>query len=861
MVLRKDRKVQYNENVEEFQNRTILVQRRSAAAGPFAKLQALSWPQERLFLLLVTIIILLRTAQTHTHTHTRNSALLGSVINADACTLAATTPPHAATMKRASFLLLALLVQAPLCLAGTSRGHRQIPFSFPPSEPCSSAATTQTATTINDQVYESRIGARLVEDDDPSPVPSLRLSHAGLYINQAHAPSLIHSNDTDPFQPQPLVVHFDPTLYSAVTAKASLGPVRLRTRDQVMLHCGEDFGGIEACEHDDLKLTPPSNDDHKKKTKSKSHSNKAGTKWIHESTGSLDCEATPTSISPDGRFHLDQRSCPGWTKYWSSIESARKDSSKEVLQSFVVTIHLCSTEGKKEQKQFWIGHLHLDQSRASWPLAGNARDRRPGQQDRTWHPQDVNRISGLMENPMIPKSSRFVNDRNFGVFVDQSAWTLGVQIKVPQSITNPRDDEEEEEEDIDGKGKVGIKMLPPEEVFAPVSGQVVWAREYIFRRPPIYGPAAGENDEVNFCLMIRDEWSIVYQIFGIDAGTVGIKEGDTVLRGDVLGHALREGLSIEPPSTEPPADHPASKPDHRVSYYPHRYRNLEVRVSRPDPSWTEWKDPDTFGWQYFHPLHVFTEGNKGYRSSIPPYGSPTVVYFARPSTDPLNTPPNAYATSNDFWTPTLQGPTEIIVGFEYFQQTPGDPADGMENLAVYALDIAFKKKVAGQREPMRGMECDLGGETDSSGVGEKSERYWRNVFQHSKLPNNWSSSPSPSPSPSSSAARANATMESEEVGGYGWRSKLFAHYMPAFSHGRFFPEKITSQFDEKEKRLYYSATRTTRGEPKVGGAFNVQTIIDQQGEEEGGRGKYRLVVRARDYWGNVGCIASDVWLT
>uniref|UniRef100_V5GQH5 Uncharacterized protein n=2 Tax=Kalmanozyma brasiliensis (strain GHG001) TaxID=1365824 RepID=V5GQH5_KALBG len=459
-----------------------------------------------------------------------------------------------------------------------------------------------------------------------------------------------------------------------------------------------------------------------------------------------------------------------------------------------------------------------------------------------------------MENPLIPKSSRYVNDRNFGVFVDQSAWTLGVQIKVPLSITNPRDDDgdDDDPEDIHNKRAKATMMLPPEEVFAPVSGQVVWARDYTFRRPPIYGPAAGENDEGSYCLMIRDEWSIVYQIFGIDGGTVSLREGDTVLRGDVLGHALREGFSIEPPSTEPPADHLAFKADRHVSFYPYRFRSIQVRVSRPDPSWTEWKSPDEAGWQYFHPLHAFTEG-KNYRSSITPYGSPTLIYFAKPSTDPLNTPPNAYATSNDFWTPTLQGPTEIIVGYEYFQQTPGDPADGMDNLAVYALDVAFKKKVDGERAPMRGMECDLGGTTDPTGVSEEDRKYWRNVFEHSKLPNNWTPAPSP-------LTQSNATMKEGEGEPYRWTSKLFAHYMPAFSHGRFFPEKITSQFDEKSKTLYYSAARTVRGEPKIGGAFNVQDVIDQEGEE-GGRGKYRLVVRARDYWGNVGCIASDVLLT
>ncbi|TKY88287.1 hypothetical protein EX895_002639 [Sporisorium graminicola] len=782
--------------------------------------------------------------------------------------------------------LLLLLWQASACLAGSKRPHRQIPFSYPTSSPTPASSFDL----AYEEAQELYANAAYVEDDDPSPVPSLRLSHSGLYINQAHPPSVVHrpdhSNQTDPFQPQPLVVHFDPTLYGAASAKASLGPVRLRTRDQVMLHCGKGFGGIEACERDDLNLSPPSH-----VSPPISHPAEPAATWIHAATSALDCEAGPQSLLPDGRFHLDERSCPGWSKYWQSIEQTRKDSSREVLQSFVVTVKLdklpssdetTSSKGDKAEQhveQFWVGHLHLQESRASWPLAGNARDRRPGQEDRTWHPDDVNRIAGAMENPLIPKSSRYVNDRNFGVFVDQSAWTLGVQIKIPMSITNPRDDDQEDAkkhpEHVHNKLKTSM-VLPPEEVFAPVSGQVVWAREYVFRRPPIYGPAAGDNDEASFCLMIRDEWSIVYQIFGIDQATVTVQEGETVLRGDVLGHALREGLSIEPPSTEPPADHATFKPDQEVSYYPYRYRTLQVRVSRPDPSWDEWKGPDEEGWRYFHPLHAFTEG-KDYRSAITPYGSPTIVYFAKPSTDPLNIPPNAYATSNDFWTPTLQGPTEIIVGYEYFQQTPGDPGDGMDNLAIYALDIAFKKKLDGQRAPQRGMECDLGGETDPSGTAEQDKKYWRNVFEHAKLPNNWSGSLPPASATSvhaTATANANATGTVASAGqgnatvrddpgrekSYRWTSKLFSHYVAAFSYGRFFPEKITSQFDEKEKRLYYSAARTVRGEPKIDGAFNVQSIIDQDGED-GGRGKYRLVVRARDYWGNVGCIASDVMLT
>ncbi|GAK66877.1 uncharacterized protein PAN0_015d5101 [Moesziomyces antarcticus] len=733
-------------------------------------------------------------------------------------------------MKRRPFALVAvlllLLAHASLGLAASNRAHRQIAFSDP------ALAASPTSEPNDERQWHAHANAALVDDDDPAPVAALRLSHAGLYINQAHAPSLIHrpdhDNATHAFQPHPLVVHMDPALYSTASATASIGPVRLRTRDQVMLHCGNDVGGIESCEYDDLhpSLRPA-----------------AATHIEFEQADALDCRATPLSVAADGAFFLDQRSCPGWSKYWRAVELARSTSPHELLQSFVVTINVAklppaSASSQYETHRFWIGQLHLEQSRASWPLAGNARDRRPGQDDRTWHPHDVNRIAGAMENPMIPKSSLFTNDRNYGVYVDQSSWTLGVQIKIPLSITNPRGDDDDDDDDDEGSVHANM-MLPPEEVFAPVSGQVVWARDYTFRRPPLFGPAAGLNDEASFCVMVRDEWSIVYQIFGLDAATVGVREGDTVLRGDVLGHALREGLSVEPPSTEPPADHAPSKPDDEVSFYPHRYRTLEVRVARPNPNWSEWKHPDESGWQYFHPLHVFTEGNS-YRSSITPYGSPTIIYFSKPSVDPLNTPPNAYATSNDFWTPTLQGPTEIIVGFEYFQQTPGDPADGMENLAIYALDVGIRKKRTGEREAARGMECDLGGDTDPSGTDDKDRAYWRTVFEHAKLPNNW-------------------TPSVEGGSEYGWRSKLFSHYMPAFSHGRFFPEKITSQFDDKERRLYYSASRTVRGEPKLGGALNVQSIIERDGDE-GGRGKYRLVVRARDYWGNLGCLASDVLL-
>lgn len=714
----------------------------------------------------------------------------------------------------ASSNLAWLLVLAAACTSalGASGPHRQVPFAYPP------------AAIYND------VSSAFVNDDDPSQVPAIRLSHSGLYINQAHAPSAIHrpnhGNETDMFQPQPLVVYLDPELYHLDTVIARLGPVNLRTRDEVMLKCGNHAGGIESCQADDLRADE-----------------------ANVAAEVLLCRPDQKSLKQDGRFLLDQHSCPGWSDFWQHPENLRGES--ELLKSFVVNVNVAKNDGDQPDGQrFWIGHLHLNQSRASWPLAGNARARRPGQDDRTWHPDDVNRISGAMENPSIPRSALLTSDRNFGVYVDQSGWTLGVQIRVPLTITNPRDDEGDDDDDEDPDKPHHIRsnlFLPPEEVFAPVAGQVVWSRGHTFKRPPLFGPAAGKNDEESFCFMIRDEWSIVYQIFGIDPSTISVQEGDVVARGDVLGHAMREGLSLRPPSTTPPADHALSKPDKHTPYYPHRFRKLEVRIARPDASWTEWKGPDALGWQYFHPLHVFREG-KTYRSSIPPYGSPTVLYFATPSSDPLNTPPNAFATSNDYFTPSLSGRVEIIAGFEYFQQTPGDSGDGMDPLAIYALDVAFRKKNQGDREPQRGMECDLGGDADPVGV-TTDPRQWLNVFEHSKLPNAWTD------------AFADDVQQDDPESPLGaatrWRSKLFSHYMPAFSHGRFFPDKITSQFDEKDKRLYYSASRTLRGEPKINGAIDVTRVT----EDQGGPGKYRVVVRARDYWGNHGCLGTDVWLS
>ncbi|KAN0064223.1 hypothetical protein ACQY0O_003390 [Thecaphora frezii] len=665
------------------------------------------------------------------------------------------------------------------------------------------------------------------EDDDPAVVPSLRLSHIGLYINHPHlpgdhapTPSLAsNSSKRPPTSPFPLTVFVDTAAFRPESAVVRIGPVRSRTRDDVMLECGSEVGGIESCEDDDLASDPSD-----------------------EAQETLECHfAEPDAVETGGRLVLSPRACPGWHEFWSSAEEHQAHKSRreggETLDSFVIglSIEAQQPDAVAVSERWWVGHLRLDRSRASWPLAGNALSRQPGNEESVWHPDNVNRISGTMQDPLLPKTSHVdPADPQQGVYIEQSSWNLGVQIRIPSATTNPRSNRT-----AAATGDGASLLLPPEKVFAPVAGQVVWSRPYVRRKPPLVGAGAGLNDEVDHCLMIRDEWSIVYQIFGIDPATIAVGEGDEVARGEVLGHALREGLSSIPPSTEAPADHGESKDDRAVRFYPYRYRKLEVRVARPHRSWREWKDPDEVGWQFFQPLQVLREGRvartgKRYRSGVPPYGSPTTMYFARPAKaeDGMEgaAATVAFASSEDFFTPTLEGKVVVVAGFEAFQQTPGDVEDGMEPVAVYAMDLGVRKWGQGQRVGER-ERCSLGGE---EGEGER----WRTMWEHSKIPNAWTS-----PFLTSKPASVR------------WQSKLLSHYQASLSYGRFFPTRFTSQFDEKAKRLFYVVGRQVRGEPKIQGALDVRRDLMYEGP-----GRYRLVLRARDFWGNTGCVDADVVL-
>ncbi|EPQ27709.1 uncharacterized protein PFL1_04847 [Pseudozyma flocculosa PF-1] len=736
------------------------------------------------------------------------------------------TPPAS---RPASSWLARIRLLLPLFVLLVQLAHRasaaQLPLSLKQAHPQSQPGLAH------------RIHANDVQDDDPALVPAIRLSHHGLYINRPHT-AAGHPAPSFAAPPRlPLTIHFDTAVYRPETAVVHFGPLRRRSRDQVMLECGKQSGGIESCQDDDLGEAKAN----------RSHAD------------SLECRFDrPGAVKSGGRIVLDSRACTGWDDYWAGPHiyhhrrSDDDDRGSEALTSFVVSLSVDAREaGKGSQnthQRWWVGQLELDHSRASWPLAGNARSRRPGTDDRVWHQDNANRISGSMENPIIPKASKDEPaDPQQNVYVEQSSWNLGVQIRIPLAITTPPPSAQNRTAsaltaiDDSAPSTEMPLLLPPEEVFAPVAGQVVWSRPYLRHKPPLVGDGAGWNDEADHCLMIRDEWSVVYQIFGLDPATLSFREGDEVARGDVLGHALREGLSSIPPCTDPPADHSETKDDRSVRFYPHRYRKLEIRVARPHRDWTEWKDPDELGWQYFQPLQVFREGRtregKRYQSTVPPYGSPTTLYFGRPSTDPLNVPPVAFASSDDFFVPTLSGQVEMYAGFEAFQSTPGDPADGMEPLALFAMDLGIRKRKDGERPPNREDPCDLGG--GGGDGGDDTSDKWRNLWEHAKLPNVWTGAFIPTSTSTPASVR--------------WHSKLFSHYQPSFSYGTWFPAKMSSQFDEKSRHLYYVVGRQVRGEPKIKGSFDVQRDLMDEGP-----GRYRIVVRGRDYWGNAGCVASDV---
>ena len=149
---------------------------------------------------------------------------------------------------------------------------------------------------------------------------------------------------------------------------------------------------------------------------------------------------------------------------------------------------------------------------------------------------------------------------------------------------------------------------------------------------------------------------------------------------------------------------------------------------------------------------------------------------------------------------------ELFVSFQPLIESPGDPADAMDPVSVYALDWAVEPEA---KKPL----CS------------SRHTYWRRSFEHSRL--------------------ASETELDDPA-------FLHAHYVPhlsiRFRPGMQFSSQRYSQFDEKDRALYYAVTRQILGLPDVRGAWNTT--------REKSYGTFRVAVRARSLTSAYSCVEA-----
>jgi len=418
-------------------------------------------------------------------------------------------------------------------------------------------------------------------------------------------------------------------------------------------------------------------------------------------------------------------------------------------------------------------------------------------------------------------------------------------------------------------------------ILSPVGGQVVYLRSYEIPIVPISGAGKSLNNEKGLSLQIRDEFGFVYQIFGISPLKVGVKEGDLISRGQFLGGISKRPLSDTPLSRRKPADLPKNVRDSpsKAKYYPFRYRELRLNVARPSSEWKEWKEPYAKGWQYFNPLNFLSKGK--FESRIPPYGNPNEIFFATPpgsNGEAISSSfiPHAFASSKDFLTPTLTGRVELITGFESFFQTPGEVEDGMDGLAVHRMDWGLVRKVSNTgKKRNKNSNSDLEIKDQSCRVEEHEKVDWRLSFEHHKVslkvrllsyfPRSLHLTASaclfasfqfpldPLSTPKSSLNSGSLSTFNSSTRSLSHPSTLLlrSNFLPAFSTGLIFKSYQTSQFDEKSRHLLYSPTRNVRGSSALGVNASWDTRDTRDGD-------YELLIRAKDWWGNEGCVRSKI---
>lgn len=337
-------------------------------------------------------------------------------------------------------------------------------------------------------------------------------------------------------------------------------------------------------------------------------------------------------------------------------------------------------------------------------------------------------------------------------------------------------------------------------VRSSVAGNVVWSGYLDRRMPPFDGPERGFNDQRLMTIMVRDSWGFVHQFVGLEVAQVAVHEAVAV--GTVLGYLPSTPLSLWPRSTASPADIPKHYKEEGYEPFPYRFRHLEIRVARPHPAWTFYKGPNAKGWSYYNPLLLYVPGR------TPP---PMIAPFVDPSSfvfGPVSKAPIPHATPIHDGSQVISNQVELFVSFQPIIESPGDPSDAMDPVSVYALDWAVEPAT---KAPL----CSSG------------HTYWRRSFEHNRLASeNWLDDP----------------------------VFLHAHYVPRLSirsqlGRRFFTQRY-SQFDEKDRTLYYAVTRQVLGHPDVRGAWNTT--------REQSCGTFRVAVRARSLTSAYSCVEAVV---
>ncbi|WFC98050.1 hypothetical protein MYAM1_000772 [Malassezia yamatoensis] len=521
-----------------------------------------------------------------------------------------------------------------------------------------------------------------------------------------------------------LVVYLNPNALQVDNATLQISALRLRTKAEIALCNNASSHPLELCEKEDLES---------------------------ESLNSTQYLLDKSQQQPDWGISL----APLAHKSSDSLAQLVDHRLGHGLRSIVITLRTLHGDVVRK-RSWWLANL-VSQG-AVWPIAvsdtvSRVGEPKPINQTTNWTGEAV-RISGVMQDPLIyrPKQQSYWLN---------SSWSKGITIR-----TRTGD--------------------PPPLVHSPVDGTIVWSSPYRHVSFPTTGPDAGLNDELDWCIMVQDAWKTVYQLYGIERGSVKVKDGDHVKMGEIIGSTFREPISEMPPIITPPTDPPSNYALQGFAPFPYRFRKLVIRVAR-----TSCLIPGdrcfspAARWTYYPPQFVLAARRAP--SRLPPLLEPNRIYFAPASRKPFQHIPLAAPHRAAVHPLPLSGRVDIFTTFPSFDTTQDDLDDAFDPIAAHRLEWAAVPST-------------------NDSLCYKRTVYWRRSSEHTRLP----------------AAR-DALLEDP--------SFVLAHYAPivvvASVAGHAFRAQLISQFDEKERALVYAVSRTHLGAADVNGAWEIERELSR----------------------------------